>query len=87
MVAVLVLVRESKTYAARESFWDSGDADFARSAERRCALIVVFPDPDSPLFLLTIVIQFHGSWVPYKKTTAWFSERAPSLRYALSAIS
>jgi hypothetical protein len=49
VVAVLVVVKVSKTYAARESFVESGVDDFARKADSRCDLTVVLPEPDSPL--------------------------------------
>jgi hypothetical protein len=49
VVAVLVVVRLSKTYAARESFVDRGVDDLLRRAVRRWARIVDFPAPDSPL--------------------------------------
>lgn len=53
VVAVLVVVKVSKTYAASESFVDSGVEDFASSADRRWDRIVVFPDPDSPLIRIS----------------------------------
>lgn len=49
VVAVLVVVKVSKTYAARDSFVDSGVEDLLRRADRRWERTVVLPDPDSPL--------------------------------------
>jgi hypothetical protein len=48
VVAVLVVVRVSKIYAARDSFVDRGVEDFLRSADSRWERTVVLPDPDSP---------------------------------------
>lgn len=55
VVAVFVVVRESKTYAANESFWERGDADFASIAESKWDLMVVLPEPDSPLSKLAFL--------------------------------
>ena len=49
VVTDLVVVRVSKTKAAKESFFDNGVAEYSRSAERRCDLSVVLPAPVSPL--------------------------------------
>jgi hypothetical protein len=49
VVAVFVVVKESKTYVARESFVDSGVEDLFRMAVRKWLRSVVFPAPDSPL--------------------------------------
>jgi hypothetical protein len=48
-VAVFVVVRLSKTYAARESLVERGVEDLLRRAVRRWARMVDFPAPDSPL--------------------------------------
>lgn len=52
VVAVFVVVRESNTYAANESLFDSGVAENESSDVKRCDRRVVFPDPDSPLLLV-----------------------------------
>jgi hypothetical protein len=49
VVAVLVVVSVSKTYAASESLVDRGVEDLSRSAVRRWARMVDLPAPDSPL--------------------------------------
>ena len=49
VVAVLVVVKVSKTYAARDSFVDNGVEDLLSSAESKWERIVVLPEPDSPL--------------------------------------
>ena len=49
LVAVFVVVRLSKTYAAYESFLESGVEVNDRIDERRCERSVVFPEPGSPL--------------------------------------
>ena len=49
VVAVLVVVRASKTKAANESFFDSGVAENESRDERRWERMVVLPAPDSPL--------------------------------------
>jgi hypothetical protein len=43
------VVSVSKTYAASDSFVESGVDDFLRSADSKCDRTVVLPDPDSPL--------------------------------------
>jgi hypothetical protein len=48
-VAVLVVVRESKRYAASESLFERGVEDLSKSAVSRWLRIVDLPDPDSPL--------------------------------------
>ena len=48
-MAVLVVVKVSKTYAASDNFVERGVEDFASSADNRWDRIVVLPDPDSPL--------------------------------------
>jgi len=48
-VVVLVVVKVSKTNAARDSLEDSGVEEKERNEERRCDLTVVLPEPDSPL--------------------------------------
>ena len=42
------MVRVSKTKAARDNLVDNGVDEKERIEERRCDLIVVFPEPDSP---------------------------------------
>jgi hypothetical protein len=90
-VAVLVVVSVSKTYAASETLLDSGVDDLLRSEARRWDRMVVFPDPDSPLIKTVSLIIFHRDAIEgvctYKKTIAWFSDRCPSRRKALSARS
>lgn len=49
VVAVLVVVKVSKTYAASDNLVDNGVEDLLRSAESKWERIVVFPEPDSPL--------------------------------------
>jgi hypothetical protein len=49
VVTDFVVVRVSKTNAAKDSFFDKGVAEYSRRAERRCDLSVVLPDPVSPL--------------------------------------
>jgi hypothetical protein len=44
-----VVVKVSKTNAAREIFEDSGVEENARKEVRRWDRMVVLPDPDSPL--------------------------------------
>ena len=44
-----MVVRVSKTKAARESFVDSGVDEKDRIEESRCERMVVLPEPDSPL--------------------------------------
>ncbi len=51
VVAVLVVVRASKTKAANDNFFDSGVDENERRADRRCDRMVVFPAPVSPLHL------------------------------------
>jgi hypothetical protein len=48
VVAVLVVVKVSKTYADRDSLVDNGVEDLANRAESKWERIVVFPEPDSP---------------------------------------
>ena len=45
----LVVVRVSNTKAARESFVDSGVDEKDRIEDNRWDLMVVLPEPDSPL--------------------------------------
>lgn len=49
VVTDLVVVKVSKTKAAKESFLDRGVAEYSRRAERRCDRKVVLPAPVSPL--------------------------------------
>jgi hypothetical protein len=49
VVVVFVVVKVSKTKAARDSLEDRGVEENERKEERRCDLTVVLPDPDSPL--------------------------------------
>ena len=49
LVAVFVVVRLSKTYAAYESFLERGVEVNDRKAERRWDRSVVLPEPGSPL--------------------------------------
>lgn len=49
VVTDFVVVRVSKTNAAKESFFERGVAEYSSSAERRCDLNVVLPAPVSPL--------------------------------------
>ncbi len=49
VVAVLVVVSVSKTYAARETLAERGVEERLRSEVRRWDRTVVFPEPDSPL--------------------------------------
>lgn len=49
VVTDFVVVRVSKTKAARESFVDKGVEENERMEESRWDRIVVLPDPDSPL--------------------------------------
>ena len=49
VVAVLVVVRASKTNEAKESFLESGVEVNSSKADKRCERMVVFPAPDSPL--------------------------------------
>ena len=49
MVWDLVVVKVSKTKAARESLAESGVEEKERKEERRCDRTVVLPAPDSPL--------------------------------------
>jgi hypothetical protein len=49
VVTDFVVVRVSKTKAARDSLVDNGVDENDRMDESRCDRIVVFPDPDSPL--------------------------------------
>lgn len=49
VVAVFVVVKVSKTYAASDNFVDNGVEDLLSSAESKWERIVVLPDPDSPL--------------------------------------
>jgi hypothetical protein len=49
VVTDFVVVRVSKTKAAKESFFERGVAEYSRRAERRCDLNVVLPAPVSPL--------------------------------------
>jgi hypothetical protein len=44
----LVVVRVSKTKAAKEILVDRGVDEACSREERRCERIVVFPEPDSP---------------------------------------
>lgn len=44
-----VVVKLSKTKAAREILEDSGVDENARKEDRRCDRMVVLPEPDSPL--------------------------------------
>lgn len=89
-----VVVSVSNTKVARESFVDSGVDEKDSIDESRCERMVVLPEPDSPL-------QSQGTQhltrkgtsrslddrVTYRKTTAWFSARPPSLDQALPAKS
>jgi hypothetical protein len=49
VVADLVVVNESKTYAANESLFDRGVEEKESNEVKRCDLTVVLPAPDSPL--------------------------------------
>lgn len=49
VVTDLVVVRVSKTNAAKESLEERGVEEKERKEERRCDRMVVLPDPDSPL--------------------------------------
>lgn len=49
VVTDLVVVRVSKTNAARDSFEERGVEENERNDERRCDRTVVLPEPDSPL--------------------------------------
>lgn len=49
VVTDFVVVSESKTNAAKDSFFDKGVDEYWRRDERRCDRIVVFPVPVSPL--------------------------------------
>ena len=49
VVTDFVVVRVSKTKAAKESFFERGVAEYSSRAERRCDLNVVLPAPVSPL--------------------------------------
>ena len=49
VVMDLVVVSESKTKAANDSFLESGVLLYCRRLLSRCDLIVVLPVPDSPL--------------------------------------
>ena len=50
----LVVVRVSKTKAASDSFVDKGVDEKDKMEESRWDLIVVFPEPDSPLVALDV---------------------------------
>ena len=47
----LVVVRVSNTKAARESFVDSGVDEKESIEDNRWDLMVVLPEPDSPLYM------------------------------------
>lgn len=94
VVTVLVVVNESKTKAARESFVDSGVEENDRNDDSKCERIVVFPAPDSPLhqhrqphFLRGVLILFIVVSGTHRNTMAWFSPRAPNLVHARLARS
>ena len=50
----MVVVRVSKTKAARDNFVDKGVDEKERMEESRCDLMVVLPEPDSPLVALDV---------------------------------
>lgn len=50
VVTDFVVVSVSKTKAANESLLDNGVEEKDRKEVNRCERIVVFPEPDSPLF-------------------------------------
>jgi hypothetical protein len=49
VVAVLVVVNESNTYAAKDSLFDKGVEENDNREVSKCDLSVVLPAPDSPL--------------------------------------
>ena len=49
MVVVFVVVKVSKTKAARDSLEESGVEENDKNEVMRCERTVVFPEPDSPL--------------------------------------
>lgn len=49
VVTDFVVVSESKTNAAKDSFFENGVEVYWRMDERRCDRMVVFPVPVSPL--------------------------------------
>lgn len=49
MVTDFVVVRVSKTNAAKDNFFERGVDECCNSDESRCDLMVVLPVPDSPL--------------------------------------
>lgn len=51
MVRDLVVVRVSNTKAARESFVDNGVDEKDSIEDNRWDLMVVLPEPDSPLYI------------------------------------
>lgn len=53
VVAVLVVVKVSKTYAASDSFEDNGVEDLLSRAVSRWERIVDLPEPDSPLQMIS----------------------------------